>query len=268
MSLSLKPDREVHHPEKYRAENHSTIADPYLLAQHLCGHSLPDLQDTLGKVQDKKKHKLILRVLMYLGIASAAGCIAWQAFAQLPSPAETTREICRREVAGHFLKNHDEALHAEKMLSYLENKKKELEKELASTHQAIAQTEEQLRRKDYNARVAATLNRFKSKAKLINQSLGQNQTLQLQYHDRLKSARDISTNFRTAISSVFAFKKIKGTGDGYKIQIDYRQSCPPYRFNCPLTKEFATKLRGITADNFSLPLACKRYSHYLQHLSE
>ena len=70
-------------------------------------------------------------------------------------------------------------------------------------------------------------------------------------------------DLKQKILRVFSFEKITGRGDGYKFKIEYQQKCPEFRFNCPLSRKFASQLLKIFPPE-ETPLVCTRYANFLR----
>ena len=174
------------------------------------------------------------------------------------------REYCRKQVAGKYLSLYDTHEKTEAYLSLLQEKKKQLEQGLIESRKKLSVVKKNIASSGYDIDLSDKHDSVVSRVSMIEDSLNENKRLRTDAMKKQKRLAKEIANLKGRISHIFNFKKIKGKGrgKGYKFQIEYKDTCPPYRFSCPLPREKAQKLLEIFPKG-KIPIVCERYASFL-----
>ncbi|MFK7872831.1 MAG: hypothetical protein AB8C84_06610 [Oligoflexales bacterium] len=187
------------------------------------------------------------------------------AFNNIPRAVATDepnlREICRKRVAGLYLKIHDEAELAGQVLKH--NRKS------IKTHQQALKKlgEELLKTKSLNKKMPYDSKRFhfehslEQKIDLLKENLIHYKTSQKKIIEQLKNRALKKSYLKKKISQIFIFEKRDKNIFGYPFQIMWKSSCPKWRLSCPLDRKTAQKLINIWAD--ATQNSCHKYSNMI-----
>lgn len=154
------------------------------------------------------------------------------------------REACRRVTSGMYLDSWDQMNQTKKLLESVQNKKKALDLSLASETKLINAMRSKVAASNYDLELAQKID---SKSGLI-------QTLQSQAIDLVavqakakldaESARKTEVQRKAEVISVFDIKSAKK--NERPSSLEYKASCPKYRYLCPLPRDHAIRLRDVT----------------------
>lgn len=172
------------------------------------------------------------------------------------------REACRKQVAGLYLSIYDEHKKNEQYLRLLKEKNIALQKSQAETQIKLRHIKKQLENSRYDLEISNKHDQIDSMVSLLESSLSENHQLSTEASKKQQELSKQLKELKVKISNLFNFKKIKGKGAGYKFHIDYKDTCPPYRYSCPLPREKAKKLTAIFPQE-EVPLVCQRYASFL-----
>lgn len=177
------------------------------------------------------------------------------------------REFCRREIAGYYLKLYDLFLYNSRMQQHLKEQAVDLEKAIAVNQTLINKKKQELAQVIFDETLRGELDTVSSKQEALVSSLKQNKEQSTKLEVELKIQEKLAESFWNSIKSVFVKKPITGKGAGYKFYIAYIESCPAYRYGCPLSSSSAALLKQISfleEKNWTLPSSCQKYADYLQ----
>lgn len=173
---------------------------------------------------------------------------------------QNIREKCRLELAGRYLRLLDEVNSDLQMISFLTGKQKILIAEIKKTHAQLEGVEAKIAKDDFDMNLlyerdtlSAKKSNFANEAEIADKEI-----VRLRgHHGELETTR---ATLEKELKTVFEFKNLVGKGAGYKFRVDYKEDCPTFRRNCPLSRGDAKALLAIK----DLPEACTRYASYLQ----
>ncbi len=160
------------------------------------------------------------------------------------------RELCRREIAGIYLKAFDEKEEARGVVSFAQGNKGRLEVELKGTESFLSSlpletAEDRQNKESLEAKRSSLLLSLEESTKAI-----------AVYQTKFSERETEVSRILGVLGSLFVLEPF--SGPGYPWMLNFRTPCPPYRVSCPLNTKDKEALLAIDKQ-IPLPLACQRY---------
>lgn len=171
------------------------------------------------------------------------------------------RETCRKEVAGVYLTVYDAWVQARDFALSLEKTQQEEVAHLQRVEAQLAQVKPEAGEFDLAQRYAQET-QVKSRMQLVT-ALAEIQDLHIAAKNREVAAQGQVAILIAAISHIFVQADSPLPRDGYPFRWMYRETCPKFRDNCPLSSGAATQLSILfTATEYPLPASCAAYVRF------
>lgn len=173
------------------------------------------------------------------------------------------RELCRREMAGIYLNALDNDQRLQQYRQLLNDKIARYGKELSE----IVKTEDALRSRSeeeyFNFEVDRSYETMRANKKALESALDQAQETLKSVEAEAAPAHKYAADLKQRVLEVFLMSKVNEHILGYQIKLEFKQGCPPFRFNCPLSRKYANQLNAILSKEH-MPQSCIRYADYLR----
>lgn len=177
------------------------------------------------------------------------------------APSEPSfREACRQEIAGRLLADHDRKKKGKGTIQVAQGQVQRFQGELKAVAVKLTRVEETYREQEFDAQEAQNLASIKYAKDALESALAQASLL---LEKAKKDYEEAVTSLRyaeAAIEKVFEVKRIdpsKAQG-GYPYQLEYRTSCPKYRYLCKLPPAEAKNLLELFGNE--TPETCRKYA--------
>jgi hypothetical protein len=183
----------------------------------------------------------------------------WARPAHYPAPADNLREQCRKELAGIFLKALDELNVSRDQQQLYQAKLQALQADQVKAKKEFADRSEAVRKSDYEVELARNKDHARTHLQAVEEALAQTKDLVEKSKQGMSMTESHLAKMRKSYEEVFVFERPSPTPAGaYPYRIEYKTSCPKYRYLCSLPSEEATALSRILGGD--TPESCIRYS--------
>lgn len=183
-------------------------------------------------------------VALALTFQSLIGTIALAKNTRSDDESTNLRESCRRAASGLYLASWDKKLQTSRMVESVAEKLAKTEKSHKEEQQRLKALRDALRKKGYDLELAQQVD---AKSGFIRTLQGQISQLQ-EVLKKSKSAASVAAQQeatrRNEMNMVFDILNDKK--NTRPTRLDYKSSCPKYRFLCPLPRDHAIQLREST----------------------
>ena len=147
-------------------------------------------------------------------------------------------------------------------MKLLKNKRSQLEEGRLQAQKNLTAVKNDLGKAGYDIELSDKRDSIISRLSMIEDNLKENKKLTSEADQNQQNLAKVLSQMKKKISRIFNFKTFKGKGYGYKFQIEYKDTCPPYQYSCPLPREKAQRLLEIFSSG-KVPLVCERYANFL-----
>ena len=170
------------------------------------------------------------------------------------------REACRQDVGGAYLKVYDEKTRADDYIAMLKDS-------LTSLQAAVVDAEKDARakraiaeRSSYDLDKAIRRDQAQAKLDTLLEQRTEGQGLLKEALTSSDAHAKEEERLRQELSPIFHFERHGDQADGgYPLRINYKSSCPRFRYLCTLPDKDVEFLLRIRIDG-ALPESCKRYA--------
>jgi hypothetical protein len=172
------------------------------------------------------------------------------------------REECRKEVAGIYLTVYDEWVQARDFVISMEKTKQTYTERLHRIGEQLPKILAMESEFDLAKRYEQeTLTQAQ---KHVEKTLIETSDLQNAAKIREESAKAQMTALSKAVAGVFVQAESPFPRDGYPFRWMYREVCPKFKDNCPLSAEGAAHLRTLFEGISTVPLpkSCESYAEF------
>ncbi len=189
---------------------------------------------------------------------------AFPSFGQQEFGEPNLREDCRRKVSGIYLNQLDGKETSTAMIAQMQKQLLRLKDKHIEVSKKKEQAYQTMQQNSYDLQLSYVYQGYVDQ--LINVETAQTEgAATLSKNEQLLTSYIAQEKFlQQHLSGVFAFVKSTEVNKGYKVSLEFKEQCPKYRYSCPLSAAVAKQLQALQHRNFQLPLACERYSTYLQ----
>lgn len=171
------------------------------------------------------------------------------------------RETCRKEVAGVYLTVYDAWVQARDFAFSLEKSQKEYLAHLQRMEAQLAKVKPEAGEFNLSQRYEQET-QVKSRRQLAT-ALAEIQDLHIAAKNREVAAQGQVAILIAALSHIFVQAESSLPRDGYPFRWMYRETCPKFRDNCPLSPGAAAQLATLfTATEYPLPASCTAYVRF------
>lgn len=200
------------------------------------------------------------------------------------------RESCRRIVAGTWLAGHDELVQSREWVRVIDGKSTRTRKQLETERARLTKLRARAKSGTFQVGESAEADTVAGLIATLEADLAANEALRPAAGKRLAAAEARDKYVRASIDPVFRIVALRAgeTGDpeadsdraaktpvgpnspsretrasqpGYPFRIEYRSSCPKFRFQCPLPTREAAALRKLQlSEGAEPPEPCLRYA--------
>lgn len=192
-------------------------------------------------------------VVIWLGIY-----ISFPVFASHDEREPNLRESCRERVAGLYLNTYDQMVQARERQDQMKSKIEISNKELKATASHILLLIKEAQKDEYDENKQHELASAREKEKSLQLALKDDRELLNSMDKNYAQVLEDEKHLKEKIVKVFEFRPFPSNSLGYPFKLEYKESCPKYKFSCPISKAAQTLLIAIFPPS-SLPEVCKRY---------
>ena len=178
----------------------------------------------------------------------------------------TVRELCRKAVAGAYLKAQNDRDWDERYLLSVSTQLTQLEKAIGGAKKDLSANAAKLAKADFDVPLSEERMRLETLVRSLEQRSIEFKKLKSDAEVRATQSRKHLKDIDNQVQGTFQVIRVDdGTEKGYPFRLNYRSSCPKYRYLCPLPPKEATNLLKITVENNKVPEPCRRYSQISAH---
>ena len=189
-----------------------------------------------------------------------------RAIAEPVEDQTTVRELCRKAVAGGYLKAQNDKDWDERYLLSVSNQLTLLEKAIGGAKRDLSTNSAKLAKADFDVPLSEERMRLETLVHSLEQRTTEFKKLKVEALARAALTRKRLKDIDAQVQGTFQVVRMDdGTEKGYPFRLNYRSSCPKYRFLCPLPSKEASNLLKITVENDKVPEPCLRYSQIAAH---
>ena len=163
---------------------------------------------------------------------------------QLEDDALNLREACRRVTSGSYLDAWDNMIRTQKISEGTRAKKNALDKSLKAETVLVEKLRARQAAADYDLDLARQVDAKTGLVQTLTSQVQELSTLLKKTEQDAAAAKKAEESLRKSVTTVFDIKRIPKQQRPEKL--DYKASCPKYKYLCPLPREHAIRLRDIS----------------------
>ena len=177
------------------------------------------------------------------------------------------RESCRKAASGFYLSAWDQMNQTELLLKGIQSKKKALEANLALENKTLEALRGKLAAANYDLELARQIDTKTGLIRTLENQDTEMKSVLAKARDDAAAARKAEQASRDQVSAVFDLIRVTGKkkqAEGTRpLRLDFKSSCPQYRYLCPLPRDHAIRLGEFAEHDPALAetlLPCARYA--------
>ena len=171
-----------------------------------------------------------------------------------------SREICRRRIAGIYLKQWDEYNKAKKLYQGYSSKLEPLKKNLDKANLEYEKYKKMRDQDPFDMKIDDSYEH--AFAKRYNSKKNYDAVVQLeaQFKGKVSEYKNKTDRLKKDLLPIFRFRDLTGEIKGYPFSIEYQRKCPRFKSGCPLKLSERKNMEKFFENNsISVPKYCKRY---------
>ncbi len=177
------------------------------------------------------------------------------------------RESCRKAASGIYLNAWDQMNQTALLLKGIETKKKALETNLAQENKTLTTMRGKLAGSNYDLDLAQKIDTKTGLVRTLENQDTEMKSVLAKAREDAAQARKAEQASRDEVSAVFDIVRVAGKKKQAEVtrplRLDFKSSCPQYRYLCPLPRDHAIRLRELAEHDPAQAetlLPCARYA--------
>jgi hypothetical protein len=163
------------------------------------------------------------------------------------------RESCRKAASGIYLSVWDQMNQTDLLLKGTESKKKAIETSLAMEKKTLATMQSKVAASNYDLKLAEAIDTKSGLVRTLENQDTEMKSVLVKAKENAASAKKAEQASRDEVSAVFDIIRVEkkpAKAGSRPLRLEFKSSCPKYRYLCPLPRDHAIRLREF-ADSAS-----------------